>query len=30
MEGKRLTIDVDEAALAARSRDLATRLWERF
>ena len=30
MEGKRLTIDVDEAALAARSRELATRLWERF
>ena len=30
MAGKRLTIAVDEAALAARSRDLATRLWERF
>ena len=30
MEGKRLTIDVDEAALAARSRELATSLWERF
>ena len=30
MEGKRLTIDVDEAALAAKSRELATRLWERF
>lgn len=30
MEGKRLAIDVDEAALAARSRDLAARLWERF
>jgi cytosine/adenosine deaminase-related metal-dependent hydrolase len=30
MEGKRLAIDVDEAALAARSRALATRLWERF
>jgi putative selenium metabolism protein SsnA len=30
MEGKRLTIDVDEAALAVRSRDLAARLWERF
>ena len=30
MEGKRLTIDVDEAALAARSRGLATSLWERF
>ena len=30
MEGKRLTLDVDEAALAARSRELATSLWERF
>jgi len=30
MEGKRLTLDVDEAALAARSRALAARLWERF
>ena len=30
MEGKRLTIDVDEAALAARSRELASRLWDRF
>lgn len=30
MEGKRLAIDVDEAALAARSRELAARLWERF
>lgn len=30
MEGKRLTLDLDEAALAARSRALATRLWERF
>jgi putative selenium metabolism protein SsnA len=30
MAGKRLMIDVDEAALAARSRELATRLWERF
>ncbi len=30
MEGKRLTLDVDEAALAARSRELATRLWARF
>ena len=30
MEGKRLTIDVDEAALAAKSRELAARLWERF
>ena len=30
MEGKRLQIDVDEAAMAARSRELARRLWERF
>jgi putative selenium metabolism protein SsnA len=30
MEGKRLTIDLDEAELAARSRQLATSLWERF
>ena len=30
MEGKRLCIDVDEAALAARSRELATSLWNRF
>ncbi len=30
LEGKRLTIAVDEAALAAKSRELATRLWERF
>ncbi|MDP1831821.1 MAG: putative aminohydrolase SsnA [Geothrix sp.] len=30
MEGRRLALDVDEAALAARSRDLAARLWERF
>jgi putative selenium metabolism protein SsnA len=30
MEGKRLTLDLDEAALAAHSRELATRLWERF
>jgi putative selenium metabolism protein SsnA len=30
MAGKRLAIDVDEAALAAKSRDLATRLWDRF
>ena len=30
MEGKRLSLDVDEAALAAKSRDLATRLWDRF
>jgi len=30
MEGRRLEIDVDEAALAARSRELAKGLWERF
>jgi putative selenium metabolism protein SsnA len=30
MEGKRLALDLDEAALAARSRDLARRLWDRF
>jgi putative selenium metabolism protein SsnA len=30
MAGKRLQIGVDEAELAARSRELATRLWERF
>jgi putative selenium metabolism protein SsnA len=30
MEGKCLTLDLDEAALAARSRELATSLWERF
>jgi putative selenium metabolism protein SsnA len=30
MEGKHLKIDVDEAELAARSRELATALWVRF
>jgi putative selenium metabolism protein SsnA len=30
MEARRLRIDVDEAALAARSRELARKLWERF
>ncbi len=30
MEGKRLAIDLDEAELAARSRALAERLWDRF
>ena len=30
MAGKRLQIGVDEAGLAARSRELATRLWDRF
>ncbi len=30
MAGKKLMIDIDEAALAARSRELAARLWERF
>ncbi len=30
MEGRRLLVEVDEAALAARSRELASRLWARF
>lgn len=30
MEGKRLLLDLDEAEVAARSRELAARLWERF
>jgi cytosine/adenosine deaminase-related metal-dependent hydrolase len=30
MEGRKLAIDVDEEALAAESRRLATALWERF
>ena len=30
MEDRRLKIDVDEAAIAAESRKLATKLWERF
>jgi len=30
MEGKRLQIDIDEAALATRSREQARRLWDRF
>lgn len=30
MEGKRLRLDVDEAELAARAREAAARLWERF
>jgi len=30
MAGKKLMIDVDEAALAARSRELAASLWDRF
>lgn len=30
MEGKRLLLDLDEAEVAARSRELASRLWERF
>ena len=30
MEGRRLALDVDEAALAAKSRGLAARLWDRF
>ena len=30
MEGKQLRVEVDEAALAARSRELAKKLWDRF
>jgi len=30
MEGKRLQLDLDEAGLAARSRELAEKLWARF
>ena len=30
MQGKRLKVDVDEAELAGRSRELAARLWDRF
>ncbi|HTT71721.1 MAG TPA: amidohydrolase family protein, partial [Anaeromyxobacteraceae bacterium] len=30
MEGKRIKVDVDEAAVAARSRELAGKLWSRF
>jgi cytosine/adenosine deaminase-related metal-dependent hydrolase len=30
MEGKKLTIDVDEEEIAAKSLELSTRLWERF
>jgi hypothetical protein len=30
MEGKRLQLDLDEAALAAHSRELARQLWARF
>jgi len=30
MEGRKLRIDVDEERLAARSRELAEALWERF
>lgn len=30
MAGRRLELDVDEAALAARARELAASLWERF
>jgi putative selenium metabolism protein SsnA len=30
MEGKKLQLEVDEAALAARSRECARKLWERF
>ena len=30
MQGRKLEIDLDEAALAAESRRLAEALWERF
>jgi cytosine/adenosine deaminase-related metal-dependent hydrolase len=30
MEGKRLAAELDEAGVAARSRDLARKLWQRF
>lgn len=30
MRGRKLQVDVDEAGLAARSRELATALWDRF
>jgi 5-methylthioadenosine/S-adenosylhomocysteine deaminase len=30
MEGKRLLLDVDEAEVAAKARECATSLWERF
>ena len=30
MEGRKLAIDVDEAEMAARSRELAVKLWDRF
>jgi len=30
MEGRRLLLDLDEAEVAAKSRELAARLWERF
>jgi putative selenium metabolism protein SsnA len=30
MEGRKLAIDVDEAEMAARSRELAAKLWDRF
>jgi hypothetical protein len=30
MEGKRLDPSLDEAGVAARSRELARKLWERF
>jgi len=30
MEGRKLAIDLDEVEMAARSRELATKLWDRF
>lgn len=30
MEGRKLAIDLDEAAMAAQSRELAVKLWDRF
>jgi hypothetical protein len=30
MEGRKLAIDLDEAEMAARSRELAVKLWDRF
>jgi hypothetical protein len=30
MEGRKLMLDLDEAEVAAKSRELAARLWERF
>ena len=30
MEGRKLAIDLDEAEMAARSREVAVKLWDRF